>query len=265
MFFPETRVESLRSYLPRTEYDEEGQEMVRATVLATLAALRLSTDELYQSAFSDINLLPKKLLRKQFRMPISWPIVGLYALLFATSLFFVSRYYAQQHQIDAKQYELEQYPDDIASASPQMLQARIDSLRQVHDNYIRSLTVLDSLLVGSDRWSRAMEHSTDKIQEVRGLWIEQWRPKGSVIELMGNATSRESVVAFSQEAKATIETLNYSEIREQRVYSFTMTLPLTNELPEAAKYLRQQVQLDNTPVQNASLQGGGPQGPASTP
>ena len=42
-----------------------------------------------------------------------------------------------------------------------------------------------------------------------------------------------------------IASLTFSEIREWPVYTFEMKVPLRIELPEAARYLREQVALEN--------------------
>lgn len=241
MFFSDTRVESLREYLPAMEEDAGEHARPSAYVLAAGTALRLVNDELYQGAFEDINLLPKKLLRKQVRIPVSWHVFALYGFIFASVLFWVARYFAVESDVSEMRYRISQYPAEYANLDPDVLQSRVDSINAVSAGYYRSLRVLDSLLVGSDKWSRAMEKSSTDAATVKGIWIDNWRPQPGSILLTGNAIARDRIVALANELGGEIRTLTFSEIREWPVYSFTMTMPLREELPEAARYLRERV------------------------
>ncbi len=241
MFFSDTRVESLREYIPAMEEDPGEHARPSAYVLATGTALRLVADELYQGSFEDINLLPKRLLRKQVRIPVSWHVFALYGFIFASVLFWIARYFAIESEVSEMRYKIQQYPAEYANLDPNVLQSRVDSINAVSASYYRALRVLDSLLVGSDKWSRAMEKSSTDAATVKGIWIDNWRPQPGSILLTGNAIARDRIVALANELGGEIQTLTFSEIREWPVYSFTMTMPLREELPEAARYLRERV------------------------
>jgi hypothetical protein len=239
LFFPDTRVHSLRRYIPRTD----GEPPIRALLLAIVAGMRLMKDELMQGSFEKINLLPPNLLKKSFTVPVTWHVFALYGLTFVTVLFFVARYFSLEHDTDAYRYRLQQYPKEVIEADAKSLQTRIDSLEHLSQSYMHALDVLDSLLVGSDKWSRTMEKVATEAASVSGLWIEKWEPKEQELELTGNATGRQNVVALADRLGASILSLSFSEIREWPVFSFTMKLPVPEVLPEAAAYLREQVQI----------------------
>ncbi len=250
MFFSDTRVESLRTYLPK--FEEEGVESVSSSnaALAVAVALRLVDDELYKGAFQDVNLLPKRLLRRRIKLPVTWHVLALYGALFVTVVFFVGRYFTTESDIKAKKYKVEQYSQDVAYADPAVLQARVDSIRAITVGYQRALHVLDSLLIGSDRWSRSLEMTNREASVVKGLWIDRWRPvEGNMVEIKGNATSRDRIVSLAERVDGQITSLTFSEIREWPVYTFEMKLPLRVELPEAARYLREQVARENEAAQ----------------
>lgn len=57
--------------------------------------------------------------------------------------------------------------------------------------------------------------------------------------MTGTATERSQIVAFATKSGANIESLSFSSIRNVPVFNFKMTMPLRNELPEAAVYLRE--------------------------
>ena len=241
MFFPDSQVSSLRHVI----YDlgDLGLEEANtsAVVGAVASGLRLSNDERFAGVFDNINLMPKRLIRRRFKIPITWhiPVMGL--LIGLTVLFFSYRYFAVEKEIANYQQLRENYPPEIMNADPRALQARIDSFDTVTASYLKALDVLDNLLLGSDQWSRTLELVSNSTAEVRSIWIDNWRPESEQLVIMGNATSRERVVALAERLEGDIESLTYSEIREWPVFSFRMRVPMVIDLPEAARYLRQQV------------------------
>ncbi len=248
-FFPDTRVELLRSFLPKHAGDV-ALELHGDSILAAAVTLRVLGGDVYRKMFLNVNFLPKELLKPQYQLPFSWQMAAMYVALFFTSLFFVYRYFAQRNEMELYRYELSHYPDDLIEANTAVLQSRIDSLRQQTIGFLTSLDVLDSLLVGSDAWSRALEKTADVSADVRGIWIERWREDGEFLRLEGNATDRDEVVAFATQSDATIETLSFSEIRGWPVYSFSLRRRIPRELPKAAIYLRNNVILESESAQS---------------
>ncbi len=237
-FFKEASVESVRKLLPHNPNVDDGP-LSREGVLAAAVTLRMINDDLFQSVFQDVNLLPRKLLKRKIELPFSWPIATIYVLLFCSSLFFVYRYYDLRHALELYRYELKHYPEEVIQANSKDLQNRIDSLKMRTTGYMHSLDVLDSLLIGSDKWSRALEKTARVTSDVSGIWIETWNERDGFLRLEGTATDRNDVVAFAARADAVIESLLFSTIRDWPVYSFTMRMPLPQQLPEAAKYFRE--------------------------
>jgi len=184
-------------------------------------------------------------------------------LLFFTVFFFTARYFSMQSEISTYRYRvaIQDPTASVENVDPQVLQGRIDSLRSVHDSYVRALDVLDSLLVGSDQWSRSLEEITAATSNVTGLWIDSYAPSGGRLLLTGNATSRGRIVAFADRTKGEIVSLTFSEIREWPVYSFEMTLPRHMDMPEAARYLREhltdQVEVAVAPTEDTPVEGVG--------
>ena len=243
MFFPDARVESMRQYVPELDDEATGEVSAGALLPAVGVALRLVDDDRYHKVFEDVNLLPKQLLRRRINIPVTWHVLALYVFLFCTVLFFMARYFTFESRIADIQDRIRAAEADAPSAEvdARVLQGRIDSLQQVHSRYMTSINVLEGLLMGSDRWSRALEKSSREVSKVTGIWIESWSPREHAIELTGNATTRDQVVLLADRLGGQISTLTFSEIREWPVYSFTMTMNLDNGLPEAARYLREQV------------------------
>jgi hypothetical protein len=61
---------------------------------------------------------------------------------------------------------------------------------------------------------------------------------GSDLQMTGYANSRSQVVQFAQRMDATIESVTFEKIRDYPVFAFTTTVPVRDELPEVARYLR---------------------------
>ena len=213
-----------------------------AIVGAVASALRLLPDERFNGVFDEINLMPNRLIKRRFKIPITWhiPVIGL--LIMLTGLFFVYKYISVDKEIEFYQQQLAGYPAEILNADSRVLQAKIDSFDTVTSSYLNALTVLDGLLKGSDRWSRTLEKVSEGTAGVRGIWIDNWRPEQNELVLIGSSSARDRVVRLAEMLEGDIESLTYSEIREAPVFSFRMRIPLIIELPEAAIYLRNQVE-----------------------
>lgn len=267
MFFPDAVVESLNRYVPQAAEQNEDREAAGAVLPAVAAGLRLVDDARYQNVFEKVNLLPKQLTRRRLNLPITWHVIALYVLLFCTVLFFVARYFGNESEISQHHRNIQEMQAQAGTAltgtvetDARILQARIDSMQALHEQYMRALNVLEGLLQGSDQWSRALEETSREVGTVSGIWIENWRPGGDGLQLEGNATSRDNVVQLAERMDASIVSLTFSEIREWPVYSFKMSVELENALPEAARFLREQLVAseetarDSLPVTSVSIQ-----------
>ncbi|MBO6575342.1 MAG: hypothetical protein JJ896_08005 [Rhodothermales bacterium] len=241
-FFEESKVQSIREVLPRSA-DDLDEEYSREATLAAAAVVRYLYDPAGKTHFEPISLLPRKLFRRGPRLDqFKWQTVPLMVLLFATSLFFVHRYIRQSQETQALNDKLAEYPAELIESNKGDLQARIDSIQAVSAGYIQALAVLDSILVGSDKWSRAMERASAEAAAVPGIWIETWEQEGESLELIGTATNRDHLVRYATRMDGIIKSMSFGEIREQPVFKFTMDVPLPHELPAAAQFLRDQAE-----------------------
>lgn len=186
-------------------------------------------------------MLPKRLRRRRRKidLAISWHTLVAGVLLFFTVLFFIGLYFGQQREIGEAEARVEAYPEELNLSGP-ALQAQIDSLQSVYTRITTTLNTIDSLLVGSDKWSRGVAR-TARATASSGAWVEAWSPQDGGVRVSGMATTRDQVVQFAERMNASIESLSFSEIREYPVYAYVFDVPLPEELPEVATYLRDQV------------------------
>lgn len=241
-FFQDTEIKLIRSLLPPMR--QSGTEPISGeSLLAATAALRTSSDAGFSEAFGKVNFLDSKLAGKQSQIPFSWPVAAMIVILFASTLFFVGKWFEQQSAIVTYRSQLQTYPRSVINADLDQLEYRIDSLQARSAGLTESLDVLDSLLVGSDTWSRAMERVTGVADEVTGIWIEDWSADrdAEILKLSGKSVTRAAVVALASELDAILEHVRFSDVREWPVYTWEMTMQMDSDLPEAARLLREQV------------------------
>lgn len=239
LFFPDASVTSLRRTIRLDIAEGEGLSKQASAVAAAGVATRVVGDPFYEPFFEKIDLLSRRFKQRRLQFRVQWQVPALYTVLFLTAFFFAGRYVVMESKIDVFRDELRQYPPELADADVHVLQSRIDSLQSAYTGYMNALNLLDTLLIGSDRWSRGLEEINQHTSALKGVWIDSWTPTGSTVRITGNATSRDRVVHLADRTDGDIESMTFSEIRGHSVYSFTMLFPLEQDLPEAARYLRE--------------------------
>lgn len=241
-FYPEARVTTLgEALVQRGVRPPSGQAELQVASLPAIAAgiQQLLADD-KDTPFGSNNLLPKRLrrIRRKLELPITWHTLLVAVLLFFAALFFVGVYFAQLRNIRQAEQRITAFPVELTQ-SPQQIQAQIDSLQREYTRITGTLNTIDSLLVGSDRWSRSVSHMARAANQSGGVWVEQWSPQGNTVRFTGHATSRNQVVQFAERMSGTIDELRFSEIREISVYSYILTATVPEELPMVALHLRE--------------------------
>ena len=241
-FYPEARVETIREGLAREGLVGPYGPLAPALVGAAGAAVAGHLHGVKGGPFEDANLLPPALLRrKRARVDLvfGWHTLVAGAALFLAALFFSYLYVSQEGQIAEAEQRLAEFPPEARMSAPQ-LQGRIDSLRGRQLALTASLEALDSLLVGTDRWTQTLLRTTRAAAQTGGVWIEEWTPQGTDVALSGYATTRANVVGLAERLGATIESVAFDEIRDYAVYTYQMRFTQPNELPQTARVLREQ-------------------------
>ncbi len=238
-FYPEARVETLRGRLALMGVSGPYGPLPTTALSATGVALKALIRK--DSSFEDISLLPKQLKKRasRFDFSFSWHTMVVGVLLFMSVLFFVGLFLKQKSEIAEAEQVLAEFPIEVTMTSVE-LQYRIDSLRLAQQQITESLTVLDSLLYGTDQWSQTLARVNRSTSGTGSIWIEEWAPNGQEIAIHGYSTSRDKVVDLATRLTASIDQMTFSEIREYPVYEYRMRFALPNELPAAARFLREQ-------------------------
>ncbi len=244
-FYPDARVETLRDGMARVGIAGPNGPLATAALPATGVALKALLRK--DAVFEDTNLLPKALRKVQvgpkMEVAFAWHTLVIGVLLFLSVLFFVGLYLAQQRQIAEAERRLAELPSQSELSGPR-LQARIDSLRNAKQQIDTSLRVLDSLLIGSDRWTQTLARTTRAASATGGVWFEDWSPSDSGLAVHGYATGRDRVVGLAERLGASIEEATFQAIREAPVYQFRLRMRIPNDLPQVAQHLRDQARAD---------------------
>jgi hypothetical protein len=176
-------------------------------------------------------------------------------VLFVATLFYTVKFLAQQEDIERRESEVALNPPDFPTENPALLKQRVDSLNSAYVRYNRALLVLDSLLIGSDQWSSTLDQMTESTRDIGRIWLKAWTPTGATIRLEGNALERARIARLAQRWNGSIEKLTFAEIQGIRIYTFSMMVPISQELPQVAQYLRDNSLDDLAPGEVEALEG----------
>jgi hypothetical protein len=243
-FYESASVETLQQVLSAQgiHLPEEGDGVKLGAATAIGAGLRLLEGWDGEKDIEYVNLLPKKLRKKRKQVAFAWHTFAMLLVLFALGVFFTWHYLDQDKQIADRRLQQQLNPIKPPEISPAVLKARVDSLTMAYHTYDHALKVLDSLLIGSDRWSRFLDKASQSTGNVSGIWLTGWAAKDGAVTLDGAALNRTRIAQFARRMSGSIEKVNtydvQTEVREVKLYTFTITSPVNVEMPYVAQYLR---------------------------
>ena len=235
--FPASAVEPLAAVLTGLGVDvPTNEDAYRAgTLVAAAAAAREAAG---WTDAPDVHLLSPKLRKRRRARSFAWPVALAALLLVATVAFAGYRYVDKEQEIEVIREELRLNPPILPDEDPEQLQARVDSLNRTFATYTRALDVLDSLLIGSDRWTQSLRLVTRTTAATGGAWLQDWTPEGPGIRVVGQTLSRDRIVELARRLDGAVGSVEYAEVGANRVYTFEMGIPVQDGMPEAASFLR---------------------------
>lgn len=254
-YFPDAKIDWMQDILRahRVVVPSEGEVNLKGTSIPAVGVgLRWMEAWDRQEGWDGINLMPKRLVRrKKPAGRIAWHTWASMVAIFGVAFYYSWAFMSQQQEIEQQQRELELNPPVFPEEDPVALKMKVDSLNAAYVSYTNALHVLDSLLVGSDRWTRSLASMTESTGSIGGIWLRSWTPSaGNQVSLQGNALSRSRIARLAQQWNGSIEMLNFADIQKVRVYAFTMSIPVPSEIPPVALRLRETAldQEASTPV-----------------
>ncbi len=243
--YPDAAVESVQDALTGlgVQPPPNSESLSAGSVPAVVAGLRLVKRWDQVDPEFDIHLLPAKMQRDRKKLALAWHTVAMMAVLIVSAFFFTWQYLDGQAEIHREREEMRLNPIEMPVDNPALLQARVDSLQQAYLRYTHALGVIDSLLVGSDRWTRLHESITRSTSTIGGIWLAEMAPVGSSsIRIRGTATSRTRVAQLARRHGGSVEKASSFEIKHEsrdiQLYDFVVVVPLPVETPRVALYLQ---------------------------
>ena len=239
-YYPDAAVESMHRVLSDcgVRLPDEADGVLKAGTVPAIG-IGLRRLEAWDTE-AEVNLLPRT-LRKRGRRKIgfAWHSAVALVLLLGVCVFTYLRYDAKAGEIEAEREVQRLNPIPPPTMDPDVLQFRVDSLDAAYATYTRALDLIDSLLVGSDKWVSTFERVSRATRSVPQTWIDSFDPQGDYsARLTGYSLSRLAIVDLSRRLNGAIEQMTYQDIGERRVFNYDMVIPIPNEMPRAALYLR---------------------------
>jgi len=172
-----------------------------------------------------INLLPADVREGQRVFKLAWHGYVLLLLLFISTLFFT-------WTIAQKGKEIKELKEVLTlkegqRAENQTLASSIDALQQQLVRYKTSLALYDSLVPGSERWSKVLTQISHGVEDLNSIWLSDFSSADNgIIHMNGFAVYRTRIPRLSTLFdNSLLKEVDVQAIREQTVYRYQIEVP----------------------------------------
>ncbi|MGA9119221.1 MAG: hypothetical protein WB699_07615 [Bacteroidota bacterium] len=201
----------------------EQQAEISAFSVPIGAAWRILEQK--NDSFYSVNLLPDVIREGQRVFKLAWHGYMLLAVLFLSTLFFT-------WQISGKSRELRDLKESLTLKESQQaenlqLANSIESLQQQLNRYKNSLALYDTLVPGTERWSRLLTRLSHGVEDINSIWVSDLSAgKESKVALTGYAEYRMRIPHFTALFdNAVLREVTVQAIRNQEVYHYSIEIP----------------------------------------
>jgi Tfp pilus assembly protein PilN len=221
---PDQEVEYLLApRLDTSQLSAEQQETISDYAVPIGAAWKvLDPDNL---SVYKVNLLPADVREGQRVFKLAWHGYVLLLLLFLSTLFFT-------WTIAQKSKEIKELKDVLTlkegqRAENQTLASSIDALQQQLARYKASLALYDSLVPGSERWSKVLTQLSHGVEDLNSIWLSDFTATdNNVLHMNGFAVYRTRIPRLSTLFdNSLLKEVDVQAIREQTVYRYQIEVP----------------------------------------
>ncbi|HTR99421.1 MAG TPA: hypothetical protein VML00_06685, partial [Bacteroidota bacterium] len=221
---PDQEVEYLLApRLDTSQLSGEQQEAISDYAVPIGAAWKV-LDPANQGIYG-INLLPADVREGQRVFKLAWHGYVLMLLLFVSTLFFT-------WTIAQKGKEIKELREVLTlkegqRAENQTLASSIDALQQQLVRYKTSLALYDSLVPGSERWSKVLTQISHGVEDLNSIWLSDFSSaENGVIHMNGFAVYRTRIPRLSTLFdNSLLKEVDVQAIREQTVYRYQIEVP----------------------------------------
>ncbi len=227
---PDQEIDYLLSpQLDTSELTAEQQESISEFSIpigAAWRALESSHERMYH-----VNLLPNAVREGQRVFKLSWHGYLLMALLFFSTLFLTLSVGEKRQEIAELGTGLKLKENQLAEN--QTMMASIQGLQEQLSKYESSLALYDSLVPGSEQWSRVLTQMSHGVEDLNSLWLTDFSSNEvGQMTLNGFAVYRTRIPRISALFEgAVLKEVNVQQIREETVYYYKIEVPPQPDKP----------------------------------
>ena len=221
---PEQEVEYLLApRLDTTELTAEEQDMLSEYAVPIGVAWRVL--EPNNPLVYKVNLLPAEIREGQRVFKLAWHGYLLMLLLFLSTLFFT-------WQIGQKSRDIRELRDVLTlkegqRAENQTLAGSIQTLQEQLGRYKTSLALYDSLVPGSERWSKVLTQVSHGVEDLNSIWLSDFTAgQEGLIKINGFTVYRTRIPRLATLFdNSLLKEVNVQAIRDQTVYKYNIEVP----------------------------------------
>ena len=221
---PEQEVEYLLApRLDTTELTAEEQDMLSEYAVPIGVAWRVL--EPNNPLVYKVNLLPAEIREGQRVFKLAWHGYLLMLLLFLSTLFFT-------WQIGQKSRDIRELRDVLTlkegqRAENQTLAGSIQTLQEQLGRYKTSLALYDSLVPGSERWSKVLTQVSHGVEDLNSIWLSDFAAgQEGLIKINGYTVYRTRIPRLATLFdNSLLKEVNVQAIRDQTVYKYNIEVP----------------------------------------
>jgi len=173
----------------------------------------------------NINLLPAIVREGQRVFKLAWHGYLLLLLLFFSTLFFTWSIAQKQRDIVEQSDVLER--KKVQLAENEAVQNSIIDLQQQIARYQTSLALYDTLVPGSERWSKVFTQFSHGVEDLNSIWLTDFATgDAGVMTVNGFTVYRTRIPRLATLFdNSLLKEVNVQAIREQTVYRYKIEVP----------------------------------------
>lgn len=201
----------------------EDQEMISEYAIAISCAWKVLDPQ--NKRMYAVNLLPSEVREGQRVFKLAWHGWLILLLLFGSTLLFTM-------QIAQKNKEIRELREQLTLKESQRaenltLSNSIMALEEQLNRFRTSLALYDSLVPGSERWSKVLTQMSHGVEDLNSIWLTDFTgSQEGAVNLNGYAVYRTRIPRLSTLFEsALLQEVTVQAIREQTVYKYKIDVP----------------------------------------
>jgi hypothetical protein len=208
----------------------DQQEMISEFAVPIGAAMQVLDQT--SPAIYHVNLLPASVREGQRVFKLAWHGYVLMLMLFLSTFLFT-------WQITSKTRDIKALGDVLVLKESQKaenltLANSIQALEDQLTRYKTSMALYDSLVPGSERWSKVLTQLSHGVEDMNAIWLtDMTAAKDADLMLNGFTTYRTRIPRLATLFdNALLEEVSVQEIREQTVYRYRIKVPAASAVAQ---------------------------------